>query len=274
MEKEGRFMYLPGTVNERICDLRKDKELSQKELSEIIGVAPSQLSRIESGETKTVSSDILIELAKVFGVSADYILGLTTISVPKSYDISELGLSESAVKALVTGSVDVQMLNRLLGHKTFPYLIHLISTYFSNSITAGIMARNDIINMATATLGDFAKANPEHKAEVQNDVRFLKSQKLGDNEAEIEKIKSTFMAILKDIKKDIEVTTAPGENATSEFLKQIREQMKTTVQSKQKIQADDVAAMVTNMVGQAASLDEKSVELLKQLVKQLLVVDN
>ena len=267
-------MYLPGTVNERICDLRKDKELSQKELSEIIGVAPSQLSRIESGETKTVSSDILIELAKVFGVSADYILGLTTISVPKSYDISELGLSESAVKALVTGSVDVQMLNRLLGHKTFPYLIHLISTYFSNSITAGIMARNDIINMATATLGDFAKANPEHKAEVQNDVRFLKSQKLGDNEAEIEKIKSTFMAILKDIKKDIEVTTAPGENATSEFLKQIREQMKTTVQSKQKIQADDVAAMVTNMVGQAASLDEKSVELLKQLVKQLLVVDN
>jgi len=263
-------MYLPGTVNERICDLRKDKGLSQKELSEIIGVAPSQLSRIEGGETKSVSSDILVKLAKVFGVSADYILGLTTISVPKSYDISELGLSESAVKALVTGAVDVQMLNRLIGHKTFPYLIHLINTYFSNSITAGIMARNDIINMATATLGDFAKANPEHKAEVQADVRFLKSQKLGDNEAEIEKIKSTFMAILKDIKKDIEDTAAPGESTTPEFLQQIREQVKTAVQSRQTIQAEDVVAMVTNMVGQAASLDGTSAELFERLVKQVL----
>jgi len=273
-KKEGRFIYLPGTVNERICDLRKDKGLSQKELSEIIGVAPSQLSRIESGETKNVSSDILIKLTKVFGVSADYILGLTTISVPKSYDISELGFSESTVKALVTGAVDVQMLNRLIGHKTFPYLIHLINTYFSNSITAGIMARNDIINMATATLGDFAKVNPENSAEVQADVRFLKSQKMGDNEAEIEKIKSTFIAILKDIKKDIEDATSPGASAISEFLHKMREHMKTTVQSQKKIHSEDVAAMVTNMVGQAAPLDEKSAELFEWLMKHILIASN
>lgn len=48
-------------------------------------------------ETKTVSSDILIGVAKEFKVSTDYILGLSTLSVRKSYDISELGLSEGAV---------------------------------------------------------------------------------------------------------------------------------------------------------------------------------
>ena len=53
-----------------------------------------QLSRIVSGETRTVSSDILIGVAKEFKVSTDYILGLSTVSVRKSYDISELGLSE------------------------------------------------------------------------------------------------------------------------------------------------------------------------------------
>lgn len=45
--------------------------------------------------------------------STDYILGLSTLSVRKSYDISELGLSEGAVRGLVTGTVDVQILNRL-----------------------------------------------------------------------------------------------------------------------------------------------------------------
>ena len=34
-------------------------------------------------------------------VSTDYILGLSTLSVRKSYDISELGLSEGAVRGLV-----------------------------------------------------------------------------------------------------------------------------------------------------------------------------
>jgi len=262
-------MYLPGTVNERICDLRMSKKLSQKELSEIIGVAPSQISRIENGEIQKISGDVLVKLAKLFGVSTDYILGLTAISTPKSYDISELGLSEGAVRALVTGVVDVQIVNRLIAHKTFPYLIHLINAYLSNNTTGGIMARNEIINMATATLGDFAKANPEHRAEVQNDARFLKSQKMGDNEADTEKIKSTFLTILKDIKKDLEAGDTQAKPATAEIFRQMREQMQAATQTPQKIQADDVAAMVMNMVGQATQLDDKSAELFEQLVKQV-----
>ena len=99
-------MYLLGTVGERIADLRSVKGWNQKELAKRMELAPSQLSRIESGETKNISSDILVKLAKVFHVSTDYILGLTTISVPKSYDISELGLSEGAIKGLVMGTVN------------------------------------------------------------------------------------------------------------------------------------------------------------------------
>ena len=46
-------------------------------------------------------------MAKEFKVSTDYILGLSTMSVRKSYEISELGLSSGAVKGLVTGEADV-----------------------------------------------------------------------------------------------------------------------------------------------------------------------
>ena len=87
-------MAVPVTPGERITDLRKARGWDQKTLAENSGLSESQISRIENGKIGKLSHDILIKLAKVFHVSTDYILGLTTVSVPKSYDISELGLSE------------------------------------------------------------------------------------------------------------------------------------------------------------------------------------
>ena len=263
-------MYLPGTINERIGDLRTSKGFSQKKLAEMIEVAPSQLSRIESGETRHISSDILIKLAKAFGVSADYILGLTKISAPKSYEISELGLSEGAVKAMVTGKIDVQILNQLIEHKTFPYLLYLIKAYFDDSMSVGIMARNDVINMATAAIGDFVKEHPKHKTEAQGDLRYLRSEKLGDHEAEREKVKATFMAILNDIKKSIEDGNEPKVPATSEFLRQMWEQVQVAQQGRKAVTVDDITAAMMSMIGQIVALDEKGRELFRQLAEHLL----
>jgi DNA-binding Xre family transcriptional regulator len=69
-------MALPKTPGQRISDLCNGNHLIQKELAEKIGVSASQLSRIVSGETRTVSSDILIGVAKEFKVSTYYILAL------------------------------------------------------------------------------------------------------------------------------------------------------------------------------------------------------
>ena len=60
-----------------IMSLCNQAGISRSELARRLHVTPSQISRIVSGETKTISSDILIALAEEFHVSADYILGLT-----------------------------------------------------------------------------------------------------------------------------------------------------------------------------------------------------
>ena len=73
------------------------------------------------------------------------------MSVRKSYDISELGLSAGAVRGLVTGAVDVQILNRLLEHRNFPKLIDLIRIYFQDTVAKGITARNQLIEITTAS---------------------------------------------------------------------------------------------------------------------------
>ena len=230
-------MALPGTPGQRISDLCNGNHITQKELAEKIGVSASQLSRIVSGETRTVSSDILIGVAKEFKVSTDYILGLSTVSVRKSYDISELGLSEGAVRGLVTGAVDVQILNRLLEHRNFPKLIDLIRIYFQDTAAKGIMARNQLIEMATASLSDLMKEHPEHRAEAKQDLQFLNAQKMG------------------------EAVTAAMFQAMRDALSE---------QKQNPLSIDDVTAMITGQIGQLAPMDEETADLFQQLAKKMM----
>ena len=259
---------LDGHPGDRIGDLRTNLGMTKKELSQKTGIDASQITRIENGSLKTISSDYLIKLAKELKTSTDYILGLTPVSVPKSYDISELGLSNEAVKGLVTGTIDVGILNRLLEHKSFPRLIHLIRVYFQDAAARGIMTRNQLIELATASLSDLMKEHPEHRAEARQDLQFLNAQKMGEHEAEIEKIKNVFLAILRDIKKDMGSGELPREVATAAMLQTMRDTL--AEQQREPVTMDDVAGMVVGQLGQFVPMDEETAEQFRQLAKKMM----
>lgn len=65
------------TPSEIIAELCVEACISKSELARRLEITPSQITRILNGDTKTISSDILIKLTKLFGVSADYLLGIT-----------------------------------------------------------------------------------------------------------------------------------------------------------------------------------------------------
>lgn len=65
------------TPSEIIAELCVETGISKSELARRLEITPSQITRILNGDTKTISSDILIKLTKLFGVSADYLLGIT-----------------------------------------------------------------------------------------------------------------------------------------------------------------------------------------------------
>ena len=259
---------LDGHPGDRIGDLRTNLGMTKKKLSQKTGIDASQITRIENGSLKTISSDYLIKLAKELKTSTDYILGLTTVSVPKSYDISELGLSNEAVKGLVTGAIDIEILNRLLEHKNFPRLMHLIRIYFQDTAARGIMARNQLIEIATASLSDLMKEHPEHRAEAKQDLQLLNAQKMGEHEAEIEKIKNVFLAILRDIKKDIDNGEQTGEAATATMLQTMRDTL--AGQQQEPPSMDDVAAMIAGQIGQFVPMDEETTEQFRQLAKKMI----
>ena len=63
------FMY--GKI---IRELRKERNLSQKQLAEKLNTAQNTVSKYET-ETLDLSTDMLIKICDFFDVPADYILG-------------------------------------------------------------------------------------------------------------------------------------------------------------------------------------------------------
>lgn len=60
----------------RIRDLREDRDLKQKEIAEMLNCSQQVYSNYELGQ-RDIPTDILIKLSRFYGVSTDYILGLT-----------------------------------------------------------------------------------------------------------------------------------------------------------------------------------------------------
>ena len=63
-------------IFKRIRDLREDKDLTQKEVGQIINKSQQGYSHIEDGRAE-LKIDDLIKLCKFYGVSADYFIGLS-----------------------------------------------------------------------------------------------------------------------------------------------------------------------------------------------------
>ncbi len=65
----------------RIRDLREDRDLTQQQVSEHLGMKQSQYSRYERGH-RDIPTDVLIRLAFLYGTSTDYLLGITDVMKP------------------------------------------------------------------------------------------------------------------------------------------------------------------------------------------------
>lgn len=66
---------------ERLKDLREDRDLTQQEVADFIGIQREQYRRYEKGINE-VKASFIVKICKLYNVSADYILGLTNNKIP------------------------------------------------------------------------------------------------------------------------------------------------------------------------------------------------
>ena len=70
--------------SKRLRELRKQKNLSQAELTKLVGVHYTHIGRYERGESSKPSADTLKRMADVFGVTSDYLIEGTTGEAAKA----------------------------------------------------------------------------------------------------------------------------------------------------------------------------------------------
>ena len=98
------------SIQEKLKDLRAEKGLSLEELAAETGLSKSALGSYETNDHKDISHTSIIALAKFYGVSADYLLGLSENRNEYSSDISALKLDDDAIGILKSGTIN----NRLI----------------------------------------------------------------------------------------------------------------------------------------------------------------
>ena len=117
------------SIQERLKDLRVERGLTLEQLAEQTHLSKSALGSYEAEDFKDISHYALIKLAKFYGVTADYLLGLSETKNHPNADLAELHLSDDMIELLKSGLVDNSLLCELAAHPDFPRLMADLEIY-------------------------------------------------------------------------------------------------------------------------------------------------
>ena len=107
------------TIQERLKDLRVERGLTLEQLSAETGISKSALGKYEADDFKDISPFSMVELAKFYGASTDYLLGLTEQKNHPNTELNALHLGDDAIEVLRTGKFNHRLLSELICHKDF-----------------------------------------------------------------------------------------------------------------------------------------------------------
>ena len=112
-------MQVKLTIQERLKDLRVERGLTLEQLAEQTGLSKSALGKYEADDFKDISPFSIVTLAKFYGVSTDYLLGMTETKNHPDTDLDALHLSDDAIEVLKAGQFNHRLLSEMLCHKDF-----------------------------------------------------------------------------------------------------------------------------------------------------------
>ena len=140
------------SIQERLKDLRVERGLTLEQLAEQTHLSKSALGSYEADDFKDISHYALIKLAKFYGVTADYLLGLTETKNHPNADLSDLRLSDEMIELLKSGLVDNSLLCELAVHPDFPRLMADLEIYVNGIAGKQVQSANVIVDTVSATI--------------------------------------------------------------------------------------------------------------------------
>ena len=135
-------MNIKLTLGERLKDLRVERNLKLEALAEQTGLSKSALSKYESDDVTDLSIYAVTTLAEFYGVTTDYLLGVTENKKRPDAVLSDLHLSDGAVDVLRNGKFNHRLLCELIVHENFRRFMTDLEIYVDGYVSANIQNLN------------------------------------------------------------------------------------------------------------------------------------
>ena len=140
------------SIQERLKDLRVERGLTLEQLAEQTHLSKSALGSYEGDNFKDISHYALIELAKFYEVTVDYLLGRSQTKSHPNADLADLRLSDDMIELLKSGLVDNSLLCELAVHPDFPRLMADLEIYVNGVAIKQVQSANAIVDAVSATI--------------------------------------------------------------------------------------------------------------------------
>ena len=197
------------TMAERLKDLRvSDKKLTLEELAEQTGLSKSALGNYEKDGSTEISPYAMVTLAKFYGVSTDYLLGLTENKNHSNTALAELHLSDSAVDVLRGGRLNARLLSEIICHPDFRRFLIDMEICVDRIADMRLKDMNLLLDWTRQKV-----MNKYHPEKDDLSLRTLELAKINDEMFYSHVLHSDLDAIVKDIRTvhEPDITTADDQ---------------------------------------------------------------
>ena len=140
------------SIQERLKDLRVERGLTLEQLAEETHLSKSALGSYEGDKFKDISHYALIQLAKFYEVSVDYLLCRSETKNHPNADLADLRLSDDMIEFLKSRLVDNALLCELATHPDFPRLMADLEIYVNGTAVKQVQSANAIVDIMSATI--------------------------------------------------------------------------------------------------------------------------
>ena len=253
-------MAVGASIGARLEHLRARKGINDSELAKVFGINRSTMSRILKGETEKVYSQMIIDTAQYFGVSTDFLLGLTDMPDPMNHPVESFGLTEGAAKAILSEDVNIDMLNRLLENLRFCQLTQTMAYALEPDQTAGVLSYDNILAHGESLFLEYMAPSVKIKRELKKDSQKIATKVIDPNTVGNGQMLEEFRAVIQQIRKDMKMEKPLSVPVTRELLKEMDNEILTRAGGERKnINPRIVAEVLTDksMVANICTPDQR-----------------
>ena len=193
-------MNITLTIQEKLKDLRVARGLSLEELSAETGISKSSLGKYEADDYKDISPFNLVRLAQFYGVSTDYLMGLTEQKNHPNAEIHELHLSDDMLDMLKKRVFNNRLLCEMAEHKDFPRLMTDIEVYVDRIASMSIQQLDDYMDTIRAKVQEGQLMGKQDPRKLDLYVRTLELAHIREDEYFSHTIHNDIDAIIRDIR--------------------------------------------------------------------------